>query len=271
MPTDLSPKEEAQLESFTEEMIARAGNPQEDNQIPEETPLEQEAKAQAPSALLEPPKSVQTDKGQYSAQTTLATPPSTPQEQPPTQTPLINKGTCDPSRIYALIENNTIRDIFRGDTLPEYNADQLDIRVLPLGEEQMYSVGLALKEGELQPLSLEQIKQRQISFIDEDFEAEMLEVQNEYIPLEEILTFEMQRQEALSLQQGGQTPFLDKLAAARGESKEALAGKILKKHADYMGTLAVLLGNRHKLRTQIEQSKDPQEIMQIAYKSPLKA
>lgn len=327
MPTDLTPQEEAQLEAIDNDLLQRAGDPQEEEPLTENAlesssleeaqaplspsappaqsdqstpqvaqasgesdvpqknpPLESPTTAettksqdntppQSPTAILESPTPAQVEKGQYSAQATLST-PATEITEPPqeaTPQPAINKGTCDPNRIYALVQDDAIKDIFRGDALPEYNADQLDVRVLPQGQERLYSVGTPLKEGQLQPLRLEDIKQRQLSFINEDFEEEILRVQNEYIPLEEILTFELQRQEALNLQKGGETPFLDKLASTRGESKEVLASKILKKHEDYMQTLAVLLGNRHKLRNQIERSKDPEEIMKIVYQSPLKA
>ncbi|WP_104709121.1 hypothetical protein [Helicobacter felis] len=181
------------------------------------------------------------------------------------------KGTCKPDRFYALIENNTIVNIFSGENLKEYNPAQLDIRELPKGEEKFFAIGLSLGENaELLPLSLEQMKERQLDFLNDDFTMEVQRVQREYIPLEEVLTFELQRQEALSLEQGGPTPFLDQLAQTRGEKKEVLARKILKKHSEYMQSLAFLVGKRHKLRNQIEESQSAQEIINVRFSEALK-
>ncbi|CCF80529.1 hypothetical protein HBZS_109770 [Helicobacter bizzozeronii CCUG 35545] len=112
-------------------------------------------------------------------------------------------------------------------------------------------------------MSLEQIKERQLDFINTAFEAQMQSVQDEYIPLDEVLSFELQRQEASNLE--GDTPFLDQLAQARGEDRKVLADKILKKHNEYMQQLATLLGKRHRLRDQVQNATSAQEVFNIRY------
>ncbi|WP_199764521.1 hypothetical protein [Helicobacter bizzozeronii] len=245
---DLSPQEQAQLEQLENYIIEQAANADGDLEgNTEQSPLT--------------PQPTKESTGVYSAK---ITPPDSPTsiDNPQEGTPKL--GQCLPDRFYALIEDNTIKDIFKGDTLPEYNADQLHIMELPQGEEWQYAIGLELSDtGELVPLELEQIKERQLDFINAAFEAQMQSVQEEYIPLDEVLTFELQRQEASNLE--GDTPFLDQLAQARGEDRKVLASKILKKHNDYMQQLATLLGKRHRLRDQVQNATSAQEVFNIRY------
>ncbi len=247
MMDDLSPQEQAQLEQLENYIIEQAANPDGDLEgNTEQSPLTPQPTKEA---------------GVYSAK---ITPPDSPRsiDNPQEGTPKL--GQCLPDRFYALIEDNTIKDIFKGDTLPEYNADQLHIMQLPQGEEWQYAIGLELSDtGELVPLELEQIKERQLDFINAAFEAQMQSVQDEYIPLDEVLSFELQRQEASNLE--GDTPFLDQLAQARGEDRKVLADKILKKHNEYMQQLATLLGKRHRLRDQVQNATSAQEVFNIRY------
>ncbi|WP_104637803.1 hypothetical protein [Helicobacter felis] len=242
------------------------------------TPAQGQADLTTPDTTLQPTPAQSAPLAQTDALTPTKDPADAPEQTQAALTPQKDlddaptpKGTCKPDRFYALIENNTIANIFSGENLKEYNPAQLDIRELPKGEEKFFAIGLSLGEnGELLPLSLEQMKERQLDFLNDDFTMEVQRVQREYIPLEEVLTFELQRQEALSLEQGGPTPFLDQLAQTRGEKKEVLARKILKKHTEYMQSLAFLVGKRHKLRNQIEESQSAQEIIDVRFSEALK-
>lgn len=242
------------------------------------TPAQGQADLTTPDTTTQPTPAQSAPLAQTDALTPTKDPADAPEQTQAALTPQKDlddaptpKGTCKPDRFYALIENNTIVNIFSGENLKEYNPAQLDIRELPKGEEKFFAIGLSLGENaELLPLSLEQMKERQLDFLNDDFTMEVQRVQREYIPLEEVLTFELQRQEALSLKEGGPTPFLDQLAQTRGEKKEVLARKILKKHSEYMQSLAFLVGKRHKLRNQIEESQSAQEIINVRFSEALK-
>lgn len=69
--------------------------------------------------------------------------------------------------------------------------------------------------------------------------------------------------------ENAKTPFLDKLAEQRQESKKELAQKILVKNEVYTQRLAKLLGYKQKLIKQVERAQTQTEIDDIKYISPL--
>lgn len=178
-------------------------------------------------------------------------------------------GKCTPGIKYALISNNTVQDIFDGKNLAEYNAEQVKLIALPQGQEYKYCVGQILNQNaELEPLSLEQFKQIQVTKIAQRFEQEIYQTQKEYIPLEEMLTFEMQYQEAKLIHTDNPTPFLDSLAEHRGQDKAELAKKILEKHDTYIDRLAKLLGQKSKAIKQVEGCVSIEEVLKINEQTP---
>ncbi|WP_120945110.1 hypothetical protein [Helicobacter labacensis] len=179
------------------------------------------------------------------------------------------KGTCQPNRFYALIEDNAISDIFKGEDLPNYNPEQLMVLEIPQDQEAYYCVGLKLQEGKLVPMSLDQAKQRQLDLIDALFSQDLGRMHSAHIPLGEVLTFEKQYQEAITTDPTIPTPFIDALALARDEPRAILVKKIINKYEAYNKALTKLLGYRHRLRRAIKEAKSVQEVLNIEYKSPL--
>ncbi|WP_104695753.1 hypothetical protein [Helicobacter salomonis] len=179
-------------------------------------------------------------------------------------------GTCEPGITYALVENDLVTDIFDGSMLPEYNPAQLHIIALPVGEELAYNVGNKVLNGVIEPTSLAEAKSKQLWLINEGFELEVSQLQQEHFPLEEVLSFNLQAQEAQLYLQDPQasTPFLEELAQARGEDKGVLASKILDKHQAHAKKLATLLGHRHQLRDRIEKARSFEEVLGVVYTSP---
>ncbi|BDR28113.1 hypothetical protein [Helicobacter suis] len=107
----------------------------------------------------------------------------------------------------------------------------------------------------------------QISKVISAFELEVARVQKEYIPLDEVLTFELQYQEAmLGITQN--TPFINELAKVRGENRIDLINKIKEKHETYTTKLATLLGSKAKAVKQIENASNIEEVIKINYSAP---
>ncbi|BCD45674.1 MULTISPECIES: hypothetical protein [Helicobacter] len=181
---------------------------------------------------------------------------------------LETSGKCESNTSYALIEANRVKDIFKGSSLPSYNTQHIKLFALPAGEEYKYAIGQALNEnGELEELSLDQAKAMQISKVISAFELEVARVQKEYIPLDEVLTFELQYQEAmLGITQN--TPFINELAKVRGENRIDLINKIKEKHETYTTKLATLLGSKAKAVKQIENASNIEEVIKINYSAP---
>ncbi|WP_163534087.1 hypothetical protein [Helicobacter suis] len=181
---------------------------------------------------------------------------------------LETSGKCEPNISYALIEANRVKDIFKGSSLPSYNAQQIKLFALPVGEEYKYAIGQALNEsGQLEELSLDQAKAMQTSKVISAFELEVARVQKEYIPLDEVLTYELQYQEALA-GISADTPFINELAKVKGEDRADLINKIKTKHEAYTTKLATLLGLKAKAVKQIENASNFEEVLKINYSAP---
>ncbi|WP_163535248.1 hypothetical protein [Helicobacter suis] len=181
---------------------------------------------------------------------------------------LETSGRCEPNISYALVEANRVKDIFKGSSLPSYNVEHIKLFALPVGEEHKYVVGQALNEnGELEALTLDQAKAMQTSKVISAFELEVARVQKEYIPLDEVLTYELQYQEAmLGITQD--TPFINELAKVREENRVDLINKIKTKHEAYTTKLATLLGLKAKAVKQIENASNFEEVLKINYSAP---
>ncbi|CCF80920.1 hypothetical protein HBZS_113690 [Helicobacter bizzozeronii CCUG 35545] len=185
---DLTPQELAQLEAYEDDLIKQGG------EVPEDLSGVEPAESASPAQtdLTQSPNNTEMASTTSTTSTTTAdttdttdtatstdttdtakkastdSTPASPQNAQDTTDITSNtdvaviKGVCDPDKFYALIEDNTIKDIFKGESLPEYNAAQLQIMQLPQGQEREYAIGTPLKEGKLVPLELEQIKERQL-------------------------------------------------------------------------------------------------------------
>ncbi|WP_104578829.1 hypothetical protein [Helicobacter felis] len=183
------------------------------------------------------------------------------------------RATCTPGVFYALIENGEVVNIFDGKTLPEYNPAHLNVVEVPEQDTPLvsaikYNIGSKFVEGRIEPIDLQEAKARHLELINGLFEADIARVQKEYIPLEEVLTFELQYQEAL-VASTQETPFLEELARMRGEDVMDLAQKIISKRKAYMKQLATLMGYRHRLKNALEKAQDYEQIAQVEYNSPL--
>ncbi|WP_163499846.1 hypothetical protein [Helicobacter suis] len=181
---------------------------------------------------------------------------------------LVTSGACEAGVSYALIENNRVSDIFKGEKLPSFNPEQIKLMALPKGEEYKYAIGQVLNaSGELEELTLDQAKSMQSMKVISAFELEVARVQKEYIPLDEVLTYELQYKEALAGPTAN-TPFIDELAKARGESRFDLINKIREKHESYTSKLATLLGAKAKAVKQIESASNFEQVLAINYSAP---
>ncbi|WP_121022817.1 hypothetical protein [Helicobacter vulpis] len=180
-------------------------------------------------------------------------------------------GCCQADLYYALIQDNQIADIFKGESLPQFNPKDIQLIALPQGQERHYKIGGRVQEGKLVPMSLEEAKATQLAYINLAFEAAFNAAQSEHVPLEESMSYELQYQEAqlFNTDPSKPTPFLDALALARKETKSALAAKILSKHQAYFSKLATLMGYTQTLRNNLAKAQDLQEVFQVEFKNPL--
>ncbi|CRF48102.1 hypothetical protein HHE02_14120 [Helicobacter heilmannii] len=177
-----------------------------------------------------------------------------------------SKGTCKPDHQYAVIQDNRVVNIINGADLPVYNRDDLKLIELQKGKEKFYGVGSVVVNGVLQPLDLATAKRKGLEELNAVFDEKAAQMQEDFTPFEEVLTYELQYQEAQEFNQDNTapTPFLDTLSQSRGEDKKALVSKILQKHQDYTLELAKLMGKRHKLRDKIQQAKNLETLFKVA-------
>ncbi|GMB89864.1 hypothetical protein NHP190002_05430 [Helicobacter ailurogastricus] len=179
----------------------------------------------------------------------------------------VQSATCTPGKLYALIENNSITDIFDGSVLPTYNPTMIKLIEIPKDQAHLYAVGGRIKDGQLVPMSLEEAKNRKKAWINSMFENAVLDLHNEHVPFVEVLSYERQLQDSITCfkEPNGPTPFLDGLAKARGEDRRLLAKKILDKSEAYTKGLTKLLGQRHQAILNVEGAQSVLEVYQIEY------
>lgn len=172
---------------------------------------------------------------------------------------------------YALIENNKVSYIFTGKECKEINENQLKVLEIPKEKENQVMIGCDVINDEIQSITLDEAKQSHIEYINNRFNDEVAQLQGEYIPKEEVLTYDlqnMQAQQYLSNHDESQAGFIKILAEQRGVSLDYLAKKIVEKSKAYNEKMGVLIGYRQKLKDSVFNAKSYDEISQISYKSP---
>ncbi|GMB91872.1 hypothetical protein [Helicobacter ailurogastricus] len=177
--------------------------------------------------------------------------------------PSDSRGTCKPGYKYAVIQNDRVVNIINGADLPVYNKDDIELIELEKGKENFYGVGCEVVGGVIERMDLETAKRNALEQLAYDFDAKASELQEAFTPFEEVLTYELQHQEAKAYEQDNTapTPFLDHLSQSRGEDKKALVAKILQKHQMKILELAKLLGKRHKIRDAIQQAANLEALL----------
>lgn len=179
--------------------------------------------------------------------------------------PFDSRGTCKPGYKYAVIQNDRVVNVINGEDLPVYNKDDIELIELEKGKENFYGVGCGVVGGKVQPMDLNTAKRHCLEKLTYAFEDKAAQMQEAFTPFEEVLTYELQHQEAKAYEQDNTapTPFLDELSQSRGEEKEALVAKILQKHQAHIQELAKLMGKRHQIRDALQQAKSLEELLNI--------
>ena len=172
---------------------------------------------------------------------------------------------------YALINDFKVVEIFDSSTLSQW--DENSILAIPLSAEQeaWVKVGCSYDGENILQKTLEEHKQEKLDYVNFCFEQECSAVKGEYIPNDELLTWNLQEAEAKAFSANAQaaTPLLSTLAKARGLELGALCSKVLEKSTLYSQAVALLVGNRQALQDKIEAATTQKELDAIKYVSPL--
>ena len=169
---------------------------------------------------------------------------------------------------YALINNNKIGYIF-DDSLCKEVDDSLEVVEIP--HDEAIVEGCRYENGKAIPITLAEAKQSQLDYINNRFDSEVSELQGEYVPKEEVLTYNLQLQEAKEYKQHqdiNQVPFLKALSESREIDISVLSDKIIEKNQNYTTKLATIMGYRAKLKAQLESAQSLEDVKNIAYRSP---
>lgn len=176
-------------------------------------------------------------------------------------------------KIYARIHNGKVAQIFDINDLKEWNEEH--ILCVELSEEQREWVS----EGDrydteakcfIEP-SLEEAREQQLFYINNRFESEIAKIKSEYIPQEELATWDLQFAEAQSFLKSKSekdAPLLALIASQRGQDLESLSQKVVEKSQSYREKAFTLIGYRQKLVKAIESAQSVGEVADISYTSP---
>ena len=173
-----------------------------------------------------------------------------------------------PNKRYALINNNQIGYIF-DDSLCKEVDDSLEVVEIP--HDEAIVEGCRYENGQAIPITLAEAKEQHLHYINNRFDNEVGELQGEYVPKEEVLTYNLQLQEAKAYKEHNdlqRVPFLKALSESRGQDINVLAEKIIEKNNKYTEKLAVIMGYRSKLKAQLERAESLAEVREVSYRSP---
>lgn len=169
---------------------------------------------------------------------------------------------------YALINNNKIGYIF-DDSLCKEVDDSLEVVEIP--HDEAIVEGCRYENGQAIPITLAEAKQSQLDYINNRFDSEVSELQGEYVPKEEVLTYNLQLQEAKDYKEHNdlqRVPFLKALSESREIDISVLSDKIIEKNQNYTTKLATIMGYRAKLKAQLERAESLAEVREVSYRSP---
>ena len=161
---------------------------------------------------------------------------------------------------YALINNNKIGYIF---------DDSLEVVEIP--HDEAIIEGCRYENGKAIPITLAEAKQSQLDYINNRFDSEVSEMQGEYVPKEEVLSYNLQLQEAKEYKQHqdiNQVPFLKALCESREVDIDVLSDKIIEKNQNYTTKLATIMGYKAKLKAELEKADSLEGVRGIHYRSP---
>lgn len=173
---------------------------------------------------------------------------------------------------YALIVNGAVAQIFTKEDIAEWDENSILAVELTKKQESSIEVGQSYNESGFVEITLDEAKQKAINFINKNFEYECDSVKGEYVPQEEVLTWNTQEAEAKAYQtskKSSDCPMLSALATARGIDLATLAAKVIEKSEKYRAAIIALTANRQSLQDKIEACTTIAQVDKIEYKSPL--
>ena len=115
---------------------------------------------------------------------------------------------------------------------------------------------------------IKNFKQEKLLEINQEYESQATYIK-ENIPQTEILTWDIQKNEAENWQKDNSfpTPFIDTMAQSRNMGKTELMTKIINKTKNFNLYIANLTGRRQKYEDQIEQATTIQELENIKWEN----
>jgi len=167
-------------------------------------------------------------------------------------------------RKYAQIVDGKVWGIFEYEKLPEFAPDIIMVDITDLDQEIFPDMLYDAKTNtfvEPPKPTLEELKQEKLEIINSLYQDKMNKLKSQY-PQDEIKTWDTQRnewQEWIKDTENAKTPFVDKLAEARGISRETLLNKIGEK----VLLIAKLTGKRQALEDKINSAKTEEELNSI--------
>lgn len=174
---------------------------------------------------------------------------------------------------YAIINNNTVTQLFTRADMPEWNEEFINAVALTNKQKSWVKIGTPYDEAlnTFTEPSIDEIKEQQIAYINANFEKECEMIKGEHIPADEQMTWRIQEQEAEYYNANPTpevAPLLNTLAQMRGIPLEMLIEKVLEKNARFRTSIALLVGNRQALQDRIDKAETIEEVLEIEYISP---
>lgn len=182
---------------------------------------------------------------------------------------------AEDGKLYALIENGLVVYIFDKNEIPQWNEQNIIAVELSDVDRQWVSIGDRYdyqKECFVQP-TLEEAKEQQLHYINNRFENEVSQIKAEYIPDDELLTWDLQSSEAQNYLKAKNpnaklAPLLAIIAEQRDIELGALCEKVAQKSNAYREKVFTLIGYRQKLQKSIENAQSIEEVVEVEYHSP---
>lgn len=188
--------------------------------------------------------------------------------------------TAQPKSVQAAQEGQSLQDMQDFGAFMPFELESLEFspEELKAGFEGVKEYLLALNDTQrlfkyLEIASTDKLKEAkaiQLALVNKAFEANVLSVQNEYVPQDEKLTWEAQEKESLAYKNSGYKDeslcvFMKELANLRGMSLKELVDKCLLKSELYRKASAQLIGKRQALQDSIEKAGDLEAVKKIAW------